>query len=378
MQLDLLFLPLLGGYIFYTRFSLTAYRAARTSGERLIFNAAACGLLMLILSRALIASSSSVAANAELVRSYALSAIPVFGLILSKHLIVTACQSRNERGWYSLVAPRPAFHLLCASSLLLTIAMLIRVAGASTTVWFVSCTTASAVILASALLAQASRRLDVTTTVFRTSLFGLIALIAAYGFASRLVFVETWWTTFSPVHDSGTPFFACVLGAVLWLPLNLLFPYQSALAILHERNSTDELDAFLHKATEDKALVQLSLSGGKFYVGNIQQLPPNPAAAKAYVRVLPMVSGYRDETTKDLHFTSFYQDVYDELVAERKFREDWLETFVKLVPVDTIISANRFDPSMYIRFHKDRRRSGPKNQPASRRRRTAPAAPVSG
>lgn len=134
------------------------------------------------------------------------------------------------------------------------------------------------------------RRLDVTTTVFRTSLFGLIALIAAYGFASRLVFVETWWTTFSPVHDRGTPFFACVLGAVLWLPLNLLFPYQSALALLHERNSTDELDAFLHKATQDKALVQLSLSGGKFHMGNIQQLPPNPAAAKAYVRALPMMA----------------------------------------------------------------------------------------
>jgi len=44
-DLNLLFLPLLGGYIFYTRFNLTAYSAVRTHGQHLLFRVAALGRL---------------------------------------------------------------------------------------------------------------------------------------------------------------------------------------------------------------------------------------------------------------------------------------------------------------------------------------------
>src|SRR6202044_1646394 len=49
-----LFLPLLGGYIFYTRFCALSFSSSRSSGQRLLFNAGVCGLGLLLLSQLLI------------------------------------------------------------------------------------------------------------------------------------------------------------------------------------------------------------------------------------------------------------------------------------------------------------------------------------
>lgn len=49
-----------------------------------------------------------------------------------------------------------------------------------------------------------------------------------------------------------------------------------------------------------------------------------------------------------MEFTAFYQDVYDELSHEDGFNEEWLRDFVEILPVASIVSANTFDPSMYV------------------------------
>ncbi len=105
---------------------------------------------------------------------------------------------------------------------------------------------------------------------------------------------------------------------------------------------------------EEKALVHLTLADGKFHIGIIPSLTPNPVTSNAFVRILPMVSGYRDADTKELQFTTFYEDVYAELVTEPNFKEEWLAGFLKVLPVASIVSANRFDPAMYVRFAKER------------------------
>ena len=51
MPYNLLLLPLLGGYLLVTRSHLFAFRAAKHSGERLIFMAALVALILLVLAR---------------------------------------------------------------------------------------------------------------------------------------------------------------------------------------------------------------------------------------------------------------------------------------------------------------------------------------
>lgn len=49
--LNLLFLPLLGGFLLYTRWNFVAFFAERCSGYRLLFTSATVGLLLLIAGR---------------------------------------------------------------------------------------------------------------------------------------------------------------------------------------------------------------------------------------------------------------------------------------------------------------------------------------
>ena len=112
------------------------------------------------------------------------------------------------------------------------------------------------------------------------------------------------------------------------------------------------MDRFLFEAAQSKTLLQLTLSDGKFYVGQIKSLAPNPLAPNSFVRVLPQVSGYRDKDTKEMIFTTFYEEVYDELVQQPGFVEAALDQFIKILPFSAVASANQFDPKMYLKFEK--------------------------
>jgi hypothetical protein len=122
------------------------------------------------------------------------------------------------------------------------------------------------------------------------------------------------------------------------------------------------MDRFLFNSAESSALIQLTLSDGKFYVGKVESLAANPLAPNSFVRILPYASGYRDKDTKELIFTSFYEAVYDELVKEPGFTESSLDQFKKVLPFSAIFSANRFDTDMYMRFQKEETTESPSVQ----------------
>ncbi|MGI8617514.1 MAG: hypothetical protein ACR2L6_00290 [Gemmatimonadaceae bacterium] len=50
MPFNVLLLPLLGGYVFITKWNKTRFDAKRYSGERLIFHAAIAGVAFLIVA----------------------------------------------------------------------------------------------------------------------------------------------------------------------------------------------------------------------------------------------------------------------------------------------------------------------------------------
>jgi hypothetical protein len=96
LQLNILFLPLLGGYIFYTRWRLTAFFAARCSGQRLIFHAAAVGLALLIAARAVVVIGDMLVPYQHLAVTEALYSVTAGAAVVLLALAWTCYSYRSE------------------------------------------------------------------------------------------------------------------------------------------------------------------------------------------------------------------------------------------------------------------------------------------
>lgn len=88
--------------------------------------------------------------------------------------------------------------------------------------------------------------------------------------------------------------------------------------------------------------ISLTLKTRKVYIGYVVQTP-NLRLAEQYIHVLPLVSGYREPTTLALKLTADYAKVY----ATGKANVD---DFSITIPLDSIDSANLFDPNAYELF----------------------------
>jgi hypothetical protein len=183
----------------------------------------------------------------------------------------------------------------------------------------------------------------------RIGLFGVIASLTFTWFLFNFPLIYAYWDKLVHVAGSGIPMLACLLGLTLWWPLNLLFPYQAANTRLHEANGTTALDRLLYQASLAQHLLSISMKDGKVYIGYIQELPPNPEERNSYFEILPVHSGYRDKDTREMKLTTFYETVYERLVESDADEEEWL-VFLKVLKIDDILSAGRFDPEVYVRF----------------------------
>lgn len=78
----------------------------------------------------------------------------------------------------------------------------------------------------------------------------------------------------------------------------------------------------------------------------------DPAFDRKYMRLLPMLSGYRDRETNELVITRDYAEVYEEYLDEEKsYLAAFGEEFQLVIPVAEITTANLFDPDVYQLFN---------------------------
>ena len=188
----------------------------------------------------------------------------------------------------------------------------------------------------------------------------MIALTAlAWTGASHLL--EDRWNQFSPYDNSGTAFLACMLGALSWWPLNLVLPFQVSKARLYRDLQINSLERLLYRAATDTAVIQVTMTDGKIYVGFVAAVPPDPSAPDAYLQLLPTMSGYRDSDTKQVVFTTFYDEIYAGGDIDP-------EDFVKVPPLANVESAGPFRADVYLRFLKARSASAAPSAEASVRR----------
>jgi hypothetical protein len=352
VQFDLLTLPFIGGYVFYTRFSYTAYGAVRAVGQHLLLRSALCGFFLLIVARLLLIGAPYVEKQGDYFLATSMCAIPGLGIVAGAALFVCVQEDFKERAVAMLRTPR-AIVLILASLGLFVIAIQTARAAPNVSTWLLGGVVSWSLVALAAWILSSHTATPFKLATFRSAWFLLILLLVVAMSAARGDDISHIWPTFSPFKDSGAPALALMIGITAWYPLNLLIPFKAGLERFHRLGNSDAMDRFLFDVAEASVFIQLTLTDGKFYIGKIKSLAANPLAPNSFVRILPYASGYRNKDSKELVFTSFYEDVYDELINEPGFTEDKLDQFIKVLPFGAIFSANQFDPDMYIRFKRE-------------------------
>lgn len=78
----------------------------------------------------------------------------------------------------------------------------------------------------------------------------------------------------------------------------------------------NDLEKLLKLSAEQRELIQVTLMNEKVYVGICARIPiPDKTS---YFAIIPFFSGYREQETKEVDFTTDYLDVYAEYVKEGK------------------------------------------------------------
>lgn len=190
--------------------------------------------------------------------------------------------------------------------------------------------------------------------MYRLSLalfFGLTLLAIAI---SQFVSLTEQWHKFSPYDSSGTALLAFIFGLVSWYPLNeLLFPYPAAIDRLYRHDHISALESLLYESMLDTSQIQITVDDGKVYVGWPVHIAARLSGSDSFVKILPLSSGYREEATKKVTFTTFYEDVYERLAATASTDEPSYspDDFVKVIPISRIVVAGKFHPEAYKVFN---------------------------
>lgn len=97
-------------------------------------------------------------------------------------------------------------------------------------------------------------------------------------------------------------------------------------------------------------LIQFTLSTGKVYIGYPYEF--NLYQKEDYIKIIPMISGYRDKEKLTLELTTYYNPVYDIILSPESdgMKDTTIDNFVVLIPVGQIVSVSAFDPEVYNHF----------------------------
>ena len=111
----------------------------------------------------------------------------------------------------------------------------------------------------------------------------------------------------------------------------------------------NEFELLMDYSFSKKSLIQFTLDNNKFYIAWVKELPI-PSISN-YVRVIPAMSGYRNES-KEFIFTTHYLSIYAEYIKEGKVKNiNDLNTDL-IIDITNVISVSNFDSEMHKRFNR--------------------------
>lgn len=380
MQLNVLLLPLVGGFLFLALFRRTAYFIAQQGVATLSFWLAAAGMTLLVIARLAVMLCKYASAGADAlavplldVLLLPLLAAMVFGLLV--HYLTDRVQRRSNPTFR-----RPKRQLVFGAALLalavwatfmmwpLTSAKGMNVGIAPLwTIWVFE----FALLFYGSFWWAQKIRVAPASMMLRVPLVGLllVTLIASAAFYPDEL--KTWWQQFSqptlhqiPSAELGTSLISALLGPLLAVAANLVYPRSAVELYLFRNRVNNSLERLFYRATRRGKMVMVTLDDNKVYCGYIDWIPGDPSSRDAYLEILPVFSGYRNDERRIYLPTSYT------LLLNQLDQKDWGQ-FKKVVPVARITSAGEFDPKYFEAFSKNQTQSRVPDSPPS-----APATPV--
>jgi len=205
---------------------------------------------------------------------------------------------------------------------------------------------------------------------FRTAIYGvLLSLIAALIHLYLVSRYPEFLSGMKNLLDSFTPqttdiktstvaiiniaTITLMIGLTLGHLLNLL-PFSRRL-LLHIAIRNDDFERLVLRALRKLMPICVSMSNGKVYVGYVVSTI-DPAVERTALRILPLLSGYRDKENCSTHFNTSYHEIYEQInddendYANKKLSQVQVSDFEKVLPFDEIQSSHLFDIVAYQHF----------------------------
>jgi hypothetical protein len=174
-----------------------------------------------------------------------------------------------------------------------------------------------------------------------------IWMVLRYFYPSLAVVNQLWRIVF-PFDFSGTAILAFLLGATSWKYLNRKLNSDREVdnAI---REKGDPLEVLLKNAMRDTRPVLLTIKSGKVYVGTVIATV-NPAFDIQSIKIMPILSGYRDAKDQTVTFTTDYFTLLTQIHEQDPSvsEKDRLDLGT-VIPVDEIRSIGIFSLPAYKR-----------------------------
>ena len=149
--------------------------------------------------------------------------------------------------------------------------------------------------------------------------------------------------------------FIFILGITLPHGLNyLLRIFKLRLVLIGRVIKNNEFEKMLMDALKNSDTILISQNNNKVYVGWVVDTF-NPQGERKFLRFLPALSGYRDQETLEVFFTSNYNSVYEH-IAEHPGSYGGLKasSFEVVIPADQITSIHLFDSTAFAKFQADK------------------------
>ncbi|MGE4545375.1 MAG: hypothetical protein AB7D06_14805 [Pedobacter sp.] len=119
------------------------------------------------------------------------------------------------------------------------------------------------------------------------------------------------------------------------------FIYQKAIQY-------DDIEIIITRAVKDCMPISISMKNRKVYVGFVNNTI-DPKEDRKDIRILPLLSGYREKEENKIIFTTNYYSIYDS--KDNHIQHLAPETFEIAFPLSEVQSLNLFDIDVYNKFN---------------------------
>lgn len=134
--------------------------------------------------------------------------------------------------------------------------------------------------------------------------------------------------------------------------LSIIYGFSKRSAVKHAIHAfNSDLDILLLRAMEENMPVSITMGHGKVYVGYVTG-SIKPGEKIEMLRILPLVSGYREGDAMRLKFTTWYIAVYQQFTKDNTLSHLRPELFEVVLPLSELKSINLFDVHAYQAFQK--------------------------